>query len=228
MKTIDHRDLRVVTASNLTELDALIEKGLFDILVVENLKRDSEISSVTIEDLHSSILVKLTIKTPKTAKTTQFRVNSPTPSQKISPPDTPPSASQRKPKPNDSGLSQKDGRTIGWMLDLNSRRLVSPDQRALDLSPCEISKLRLLITEPGRLVTVAELAETMNLGLLNYHARIYTQVSRLRQKLKAFDDNLTIYTWRNTGYTFSGPSIELRPHTGIKALDSVTVHANRP
>lgn len=220
MKTIDHRDIRIVTTSNLTELDALIEKRAFDILVVENLERDNEISSINIENLHSKLLVKLTINTPKTAITSKVRVKDIAPSRQIPPPDTPPLAGQ--------GTSKKDGRTIGWLLDMNTRRLVSPDQRALELSPCEISKLRLLITEPGRLVTVAEIAEAMNLSLLNYHARIYTQVSRLRQKLKAFDDNLTIYTWRNTGYTFSGPSIELKPHTGIKALDSVTIYANRP
>jgi DNA-binding winged helix-turn-helix (wHTH) protein len=216
MKTIDHRDLRIVTTSNLTELDALIEKRAFDILVVENLKRDSEISSINIEDFHSNLLIQLTINSPKTAITHKPRANSSAPSL------------QGKSTLNDSDLSRKDGRTIGWILDLSTRRLVSPDQRVLELSPCEISKLRLLITEPGRLVTVTEIAEAMNLSLLKYHARIYTQVSRLRQKLKAFDDHLTIYTWRNTGYTFSGPSIELKTHNESKALDSVTLHANRP
>jgi DNA-binding winged helix-turn-helix (wHTH) protein len=226
MKTIDHRDIRIVTTSNLTELDALLEKRAFDILVVENLKRDSEISSINIENLHSNLLVQLTINSPRLAIPHKLRASSSAPSPRIPPPDTPPLASQGTSELNESDPSKKDGRAIGWILDLSTRRLISPDQRALELSPCEISKLRLLISEPGRLVTVTEIAEAMNLSLLKYHARIYTQVSRLRQKLKAFDDKLTIYTWRNTGYTFSGPSIELKPHNESKALDSVTLHVN--
>jgi two-component system OmpR family response regulator len=97
-----------------------------------------------------------------------------------------------------------------WILDLNKRWLRSPDGRALELTPRDIAYFSLLASQPAKIISLKDISRSMNLDYLSFpEARLYTQLSRLRHKLSQFDNTLAIQTWRNSGYTYVGPTIQL-------------------
>jgi DNA-binding response OmpR family regulator len=97
-----------------------------------------------------------------------------------------------------------------WSLDLIRRILSSPDGRTLELTPHDVANFSLLIRQPAKILSIDDISSALGLNYLNYpEARLYTQLSRLRHKLKDFDKSLSIQTWRNSGYTFVGPEIKL-------------------
>lgn len=95
-----------------------------------------------------------------------------------------------------------------WRLLRERRALVAPDGRELDLSPLELKILDWLRLEQGRTRSRKDLLQLLGIeGLSASDGRINTSISRLRQKLSEFDQELRIVSWRNHGYSYVGPSL---------------------
>jgi len=93
----------------------------------------------------------------------------------------------------------------GWELNLNTRRLKSPDGRPIELSNGEFSLLVVFLGAPHRILSRDQLLDMSRLhGDDIYNRSVDTQVMRLRRKLET-DPARTQYiqTERGAGYMFS-------------------------
>ena len=99
----------------------------------------------------------------------------------------------------------------GWVLRSAQRLLLSPDGRQLELTAQDLTVLHHLLDKPGSTRDREGLVATLGIDFLHApDGRINTVLSRLRQKLAAFDAELRIVTWRNQGYSYVGPALERR------------------
>lgn len=99
----------------------------------------------------------------------------------------------------------------GWILDSKKRELQSPDEKILELGSHEIIILILLIKNHGAVYERSKLLKNLEIEFLEgSDKRLNTTLSRLRQKLLNFNAELRIQTWRNEGYSFIGPNIEIK------------------
>jgi len=97
----------------------------------------------------------------------------------------------------------------GWELNLNTRRLKSPDGRPIELSNGEFSLLVVFLGAPHRILSRDQLLDMSRLhGDDIYNRSVDTQVMRLRRKLET-DPARTQYiqTERGAGYMF-GVAVE--------------------
>jgi DNA-binding response OmpR family regulator len=92
----------------------------------------------------------------------------------------------------------------GWELNLNTRRLKSPDGRPIDLSNGEFSLLVVFLGAPRRILSRDQLLDMSRLhGDDIYNRSVDTQIMRLRRKLQ-IDRTKAAYirTERGEGYLF--------------------------
>jgi DNA-binding response OmpR family regulator len=95
-----------------------------------------------------------------------------------------------------------------WTLQQDKRLLIGPDGRTLTLTPQDLAAWQPLLEQPASTVGRDALIAALNIRFLDFpEGRINTVMSRLRQKLAAFDGDLRIVTWRNHGYSYVGPGI---------------------
>jgi len=95
----------------------------------------------------------------------------------------------------------------GWDLNLNTRKLTSPDGRRIELSNGEFSLLVVLLGAPHRVLSRDQLLDMSRLhGDDVYNRSVDTQILRLRRKLE-IDSARPRYirTERGSGYMFSVP-----------------------
>jgi len=91
---------------------------------------------------------------------------------------------------------------MGWRMNLDSHELFDPDGVLVHLSDGEFAVLRVFIERPRRVLTREELLHAARGPDSDAFDRaIDVQVSRLRRKLRAGDNDL-IRTVRNEGYLF--------------------------
>lgn len=103
-----------------------------------------------------------------------------------------------------------DSAESGWRLHRERRVLAAPDGRELDLTPLELKVFDWLQVEQGRTRSRRELLQILGIeGLASSDGRANTCLSRLRQKLSEFDDELRILSWRNQGYSYVGPQVRV-------------------
>jgi DNA-binding response OmpR family regulator len=96
----------------------------------------------------------------------------------------------------------------GWTFNSVNRILFSPDGRQLGLTAQEQLVLTLLIEKPNNGCSRLELVKGLGIEFMRSpEGRTNTVISRLRQKLTAFDPELRIVSWRNKGYSYVGPSL---------------------
>jgi two-component system, OmpR family, response regulator len=98
----------------------------------------------------------------------------------------------------------------GWELNLNTRRLTTPDGRAVKLSNGEFSLLVVLLGSPHRILSRDQLLDLSRLHNDDvYNRSVNTQVMRLRNKLEPDAANPRyILTERGAGYMF-GVAVEI-------------------
>lgn len=98
----------------------------------------------------------------------------------------------------------------GWRLARISREIRGPNDAYLQLTPQEFVMLSLLLESGSRICSRSEIAETLGISdMSGIDIRINTLMSRLRQRLEEIDPALRIQTWRNQGYSYIGPTIDL-------------------
>jgi DNA-binding response OmpR family regulator len=96
----------------------------------------------------------------------------------------------------------------GWIFNSVDRTLFSPDGRQLGLTAQEQLVLTLLIENPNNSCSRLELVRGLGIEFMpSPEGRTNTVMSRLRQKLTAFDPELRIVSWRNKGYSYVGPCL---------------------
>ncbi len=95
----------------------------------------------------------------------------------------------------------------GWELKLNTRRLMSPEGKAVPLSNGEFSLLVVLLGAPSRILSRDQLLDMSRLHSDDvYNRSVNTQVMRLRRKLEADPAHPRyILTERGAGYVFGVP-----------------------
>jgi DNA-binding response OmpR family regulator len=95
----------------------------------------------------------------------------------------------------------------GWELNLNTRRLTSPDGRTVPLSNGEFSLLVVFLGAPDRVLSRDQLLDLSRLhGDDVYNRSVNTQILRLRRKLALDPDKPSyIRTERGAGYVFGVP-----------------------
>ncbi len=97
-----------------------------------------------------------------------------------------------------------------WQLDQQRRLLLAPDGRTLSLTQQDVLVLALLAARPGQICNRSEVVAALGIEYLSSpDSRINMMLSRLRLKLASFDTALHIQTWRNVGYSFVGPSLNI-------------------
>lgn len=106
-------------------------------------------------------------------------------------------------------VAPAEPRGVPWLLHAAARELVSPDGRRLNLSATDVTVLALLASEPGRTRSREEIVRLLAIDFMDTpQGRTNTVLSRLSHKLKQFDKELRVVSWRNQGYSFVGPSIQ--------------------
>jgi two-component system OmpR family response regulator len=95
----------------------------------------------------------------------------------------------------------------GWELNLNTRRLKSPEGETVPLSNGEFSLLVVFLGSPNRILSRAQLLDLSRLhGDDVYNRSVNTQILRLRRKLATDPDRPDyIRTERGAGYLFGSP-----------------------
>ena len=89
----------------------------------------------------------------------------------------------------------------GWTLNLNTRRLVAPDERVVALTNAEFNLLAVFLSTPGRIISREKLLESTRAFDDIYDRAIDVQILRLRRKLEADPKNPTLLrTERGAGY----------------------------
>lgn len=113
--------------------------------------------------------------------------------------------------PPPKGGSKAGGlvRFAGWLLDLGSRRLVSPEGREVPLTTGEFNLLSVFVRYPNRVLSRDELLDlTHHRGAGPFDRSIDVQVGRLRRKIEADPEQpVLIKSVRAAGYIFT-PLIE--------------------
>jgi DNA-binding response OmpR family regulator len=94
-------------------------------------------------------------------------------------------------------------RFSGWELTLGTRRLVSPDGRAIDLTNGEFALLATFLRAPRAILSRDQLLEGTRMHADIYDRSIDVQILRLRRKIEA-DPNepRLVLTRRGAGYLF--------------------------
>ena len=95
----------------------------------------------------------------------------------------------------------------GWELNLNTRRLTTPDGQPVELSNGEFSLLVVFLGAPQRILSRNQLIEMSRLHNDDvYNRSVDTQVMRLRRKLEIDPAKPRyIQTERGGGYVFAAP-----------------------
>ena len=89
----------------------------------------------------------------------------------------------------------------GWTLNLNTRRLVAPDERVVALTNAEFNLLAVFLSTPGRIISREKLLGSTRAFDDIYDRAIDVQILRLRRKLEADPKNPTLLrTERGAGY----------------------------
>jgi DNA-binding response OmpR family regulator len=89
----------------------------------------------------------------------------------------------------------------GWALNLNTRRLTAPDQRAVPLTNAEFNLLVVFLSSPGTIISREKLLESTRAFDDIYDRAIDVQILRLRRKLEADPRHPTLLrTERGVGY----------------------------
>ncbi|MDR6739153.1 DNA-binding response OmpR family regulator [Herbaspirillum sp. 1173] len=89
----------------------------------------------------------------------------------------------------------------GWSLNLNTRRLTSPDKGEVSLTNAEFNLLVVFLSAPGRIISREKLLESTRSFDDIYDRAIDVQILRLRRKLEADPKNPTLLrTERGAGY----------------------------
>jgi two-component system OmpR family response regulator len=101
-------------------------------------------------------------------------------------------------------------RFSGWLLDINRRSLISPDDHLVILTSSEFDLLAVFVEHPQRTLSREQLLECLHGRAIHQFDRsIDVHISRLRRKIEPNPANPTIIkTIRNEGYFFT-PSVEL-------------------
>ena len=96
-------------------------------------------------------------------------------------------------------------RFAGWMLDVDTRNLLSPDGVVVVLSGTEFKLLRIFLSHPNRVLNRDQLIDLMlSRDASPFDRSIDVQVSRLRHRLGEHPkDPAIIKTVRGEGYVFS-------------------------
>lgn len=88
-----------------------------------------------------------------------------------------------------------------WSLNLNSRKLLAPDGKAVPLTNAEFNMLTVFLATPGRIISREQLLERTRAFDDIYDRAIDVQILRLRRKLEADAKNPTLLcTERGVGY----------------------------
>ncbi len=91
----------------------------------------------------------------------------------------------------------------GWNLNLNTRRLISPDSRNVQLTNAEFNLLVAFLSTPGRIISRDKLLESTRAFDDIYDRAIDVQILRLRRKLETDPKHPTLLcTERGVGYFF--------------------------
>jgi two-component system OmpR family response regulator len=101
-------------------------------------------------------------------------------------------------------------RFSGWLLDINRRSLMSPDDHLVILTSSEFDLLAVFVEHPQRTLSREQLLECLHGRAIHQFDRsIDVHISRLRRKIEPNPANpILIKTIRNEGYFFT-PSVEL-------------------
>jgi two-component system OmpR family response regulator len=106
-------------------------------------------------------------------------------------------------------------RFSGWLLDINRRSLLSPDNHLVILTSSEFDLLAVFVEHPQHTLSREQLLEYLHGRTVHQFDRsIDVHISRLRRKIEPNPANPTIIkTIRNEGYFFT-PSVELAVDPG--------------
>ena len=97
----------------------------------------------------------------------------------------------------------------GWELNLNTRRLRTPDGRDVSLSPSQFNLMVLFLGTPRKIVTREQLIERTRAFDDVYDRSIDVQMLRLRRKIEADPKQPALLrTERGVGYYFDALSVE--------------------
>lgn len=97
-----------------------------------------------------------------------------------------------------------------WQFDTQLRLLISPAGFKLRLTPQDVRILRLLHDNPAKVFSRKNIIQSLDIEFMSEpDGRINMMISRLRQKLTGFDPLLQIQTWRNSGYAYIGPKLQV-------------------
>jgi two-component system, OmpR family, response regulator len=88
-----------------------------------------------------------------------------------------------------------------WSLNLNTRKLLTPDGKPVSLTNAEFNMLTVFLATPGRIISREQLLERTRAFDDIYDRAIDVQILRLRRKLEADTKNPTLLcTERGVGY----------------------------
>ena len=88
-----------------------------------------------------------------------------------------------------------------WLLNLNTRKLLTPDGKPISLTNAEFNMLTVFLATPGRIISREQLLERTRAFDDIYDRAIDVQILRLRRKLEADSKNPTLLcTERGVGY----------------------------
>jgi len=97
----------------------------------------------------------------------------------------------------------------GWDLNLNTRRLRTPDGRDVSLSPSQFNLMVLFLGSPGKIVTREQLIERTRAFDDVFDRSIDVQMLRLRRKIEVDPKQPALLrTERGVGYYFDAVSVE--------------------
>jgi DNA-binding winged helix-turn-helix (wHTH) protein len=98
-----------------------------------------------------------------------------------------------------------------WRFIREQRALFGNDGERLDLTQQESKLLMMLLAVQGKVVDRVLICRLLEFGTIEEgESRLNTLICRLRRKLKQFSPQMSLQTWRNEGYAYIGPTIEVR------------------
>lgn len=108
--------------------------------------------------------------------------------------------------PNEPTEAVSEYRFNGWILDCDSRSLVSPHQESMRLPKSEYRALQLLLDNPGKILTREQLIKEMTGRELKPNDRtVDVTIRRLRKHFESIPDTPEIIsTIHGEGYRFCG------------------------
>ncbi|NLP62664.1 response regulator transcription factor [Paraburkholderia sacchari] len=112
-------------------------------------------------------------------------------------------AGQTTQAPMTRGKHPRAYRFAGWTLNLNTRRLTSPDESIVPLTNAEFNLLVVFLSSPQRIISREKLLESTRAFDDIYDRAIDVQILRLRRKIERDPKNPTLLrTERGAGYFF--------------------------